>query len=56
MKKLTDAQCETRWETATKKNPIIVDSEEGIQVMAWLDRRVKNYGNDKIHDQKTGIN
>jgi hypothetical protein len=33
---LTDKQCEQLWSAATKECPIVVDSDEGRQVMAWV--------------------
>ena len=35
---LTDQECKEIWESASKDNPIVVDSVEGKQVMAWLER------------------
>ena len=37
--KLTYEECENLWNAKTKENPLVVDSEEGVQVMKWLTLR-----------------
>lgn len=46
---LTDLECQTIWKSASKDNPIIVDSDEGKQVMAWLERFNKSRARHKVN-------
>ncbi len=36
---LTYEECENMWNSASKDNPIVIDSVEGAQVMKWLSMR-----------------
>jgi len=45
---LTDLECEQRWVSKSPENPIVIDSDEGKQVMEWLDKTI----NQKVEHQK----
>ena len=35
---LTDIQCNNLWSNASPDNPIVIDSDEGKQVMDWVEK------------------